>query len=162
MSEVKVICANCGTEKVVQKKQANTNIKNGWKHYCSSECMKQSRMSHIKLSCSYCGKEVKRTTAEYNKSKSGNVFCSSSCAAKTNNIGVAHNYIDGSNTYREKALKHYGSECSVCGYNIESVLEVHHRDSNRKNNKLKNLDVLCPTHHREYHYGIRCYEEDIL
>jgi hypothetical protein len=40
---------------------------------------------------------------------------------------------------------------------IEAVLEVHHKDSDRTNNELENLDVLCPTHHTEYQLGIRKY-----
>ena len=38
--------------------------------------------------------------------------------------------------------------CVKCGYKNERVLVVHHKDGNRKNNKLKNLEWLC----RNCHY----------
>ena len=47
-------------------------------------------------------------------------------------------------SYRERALKAYGATCNRCGYSdIEEMLDVHHRDKNRKNSKLENLEVLC-------------------
>ncbi len=47
-------------------------------------------------------------------------------------------------TYRIRALKEYGSFCTWCGYDREiKMLDVDHIDSNRKNNKLENLQILC-------------------
>ena len=59
--------------------------------------------------------------------------------------------------YRLVALETLPNKCSVCGYNVISILLVHHKDQNRENNDIGNLDVLCPTHHREYHEGLRSY-----
>jgi len=44
-----------------------------------------------------------------------------------------------------KALHRDGYRCRDCGDDYE--LEVHHRDRNRKNNKLSNLETLCKRCH---------------
>src|SRR5262249_48960196 len=65
-----------------------------------------------------------------------------------------------SELYRRRAFAAYGPICIVpgCGYDNRTILEVHHRDGNRQNNRIENLDVLCPTHHAEFVAGIRRYE----
>lgn len=65
---------------------------------------------------------------------------------------------NGIGTYRRIAREVYGNACTVCGYAIDCVLEVHHRDGDRTNNSIENLDVLCPTHHDEFEHGVRVYE----
>ncbi len=53
-----------------------------------------------------------------------------------------------------KALERAGFKCEICGYNkIRDILEVHHRDGNRKNNTMENLEIRCPNCHKEHHYG---------
>jgi hypothetical protein len=47
-------------------------------------------------------------------------------------------------TYRMRALKTHGAYCDYCGYGFAvQMLDVHHIDSNRENNDLDNLQVLC-------------------
>jgi hypothetical protein len=47
-------------------------------------------------------------------------------------------------TYRARAFKEHGSFCDWCGYASDiKMLDVDHIDSNRKNNKIENLQVLC-------------------
>jgi len=52
--------------------------------------------------------------------------------------------------YRKLAFEYYKPPhvCVVCGFGIPDVLEVAHVDGNRKNNKVENLVILCPTCHR--------------
>lgn len=52
--------------------------------------------------------------------------------------------------YQRIAYEFYGRKCAVCG-KTEGQIDVHHKDRNRKNNKLDNLIVLCPKHHAEEH-----------
>ena len=69
-----------------------------------------------------------------------------------------HREIHRRNRYdgnRELALEQAGFKCERCGYDrSRDVLETHHRDGNRKNNDLSNLQVLCPTCHKETHCGL--------
>lgn len=62
-------------------------------------------------------------------------------------------WVDGEGTYRRIAFEHWGARCAVCGYDkYDAVLQVHHIDRDRSNNRPSNLRVLCPTHHEEAHY----------
>jgi len=53
--------------------------------FCTSQCQHKFKIKQIKVKCGFCGKELKRRPKEIKKSKSGNSFCGSSCAAKYNN-----------------------------------------------------------------------------
>lgn len=53
-----------------------------------------------------------------------------------------------------KAIERAEFKCEVCSYDsYQEVLQIHHKDRNRKNNDLDNLIVLCPTCHAEEHYA---------
>ena len=164
MSYVDVNCDYCNKLFQKSKSQANRAKKVGHKMYCSKDCYRKANTTSITRPCAFCGEPVTRIKSEYKRSKSGNLFCNTSCSSRYNNAqrdqgyNKHPNFTNGQATYRNRALKHYGSKCTVCGYDVESVLQVHHKDLNRKNNDINNLDVLCPTHHIEYHVGIRKYK----
>jgi uncharacterized Fe-S cluster-containing MiaB family protein len=159
---VDVVCDNCGIVYQKEQQYVNSNARLGHKNYCSIECQSQAKSKATVTNCAYCGKKVTRRLHQFKRSKSGNVFCSRSCATSYNNsvhkqYNNHPNFVDGNSTYRRRALEYYGARCTVCGYDIEETLEVHHRNGNRQDNRIENLDVLCPTHHKEYELGIRSY-----
>lgn len=81
-----------------------------------------------------------------------NTTCSVGCANTFFRSGKNNpNYKGGS--YRKNALKYYGSICNRCNYNIERALIVHHKDRNRSNNNINNLEVLCANCHLLEHYS---------
>jgi hypothetical protein len=43
--------------------------------------------------------------------------------------------------------------CARCGFADSRVLEVHHKDRDRSNNDIGNLETLCPNCHKSEHYG---------
>jgi len=51
--------------------------------------------------------------------------------------------------HRQICFQHYDEKCVVCGW--DKVVDVHHIDENRDNNKPKNLIPLCPNHHKLIH-----------
>ena len=67
------------------------------------------------LKCANCFKSINKTKSELKKSKSGNVYCSSSCAAKTNNktpkrklknkCNLCHKFIVSNVTYCPQCYK---------------------------------------------------------
>lgn len=130
--------------------------------FCSLTCWHKTESKVRKtgkiLNCEECGKNVYRTKSDIKKSKSGLFFCNKSCSASYHNrfkSGKSHpSFRNGSSTstYRKLAFEEYGKVCNRCGYDKhEQVLEVHHKDRNRKNNKISNLEVLCANCHVEEH-----------
>lgn len=106
-----------------------------------------------------CGKEIERALSEIKRSKTGNVYCSKSCSNTINNTlfksGENHpNYISGISSYRKMRMGKVGAKCEKCGIDNPCVLEVHHKDRNRKNNKIENLQLLCANCHLIEHCKI--------
>ena len=148
---ITVKCVVCGKDYQIELKRYNQKIKENTAFYCSNECRTHKGSQLCK--CATCGKEIWRTNSQLARSKTGNVYCSRSCATIKNNTlfktGENHPNYNG-NDYRRHALKHYEHKCCICGYNEEpAILEIHHIDENRQNNELKNLCVLCPNCHKK-------------
>lgn len=60
----------------------------------------------------------------------------------------------GKATYRERFLRKGGKiRCSRCGVSDVRVLDAHHKDSNRRNNVLENLEWLCKNCHFLAHHA---------
>jgi hypothetical protein len=124
-------------------------------NYCSIVCRARAREHKIESKCSTCGKIISRTPSQIKRSKSGLLFCDRSCKEYAQGLesGIAaiqpyhYGSAGGLYSYRDKALK-YRKFCEICGYSEEiRMLDVHHRDGNRRNNKLANLQVLCVWDH---------------
>ena len=56
-----------------------------------------------------------------------------------------------SKKYREICFNNHKHECVICGE--DKILDVHHYDGDRTNNKPNNLIPICPTHHNYIHFG---------
>lgn len=114
--------------------------------------------------CKQCGERLEgRKGKKYCNAKCRNAFNSYKWRVKEGLIekpGVGrggnqygennHRYKDGSTAYKKKPFRHGKSKiCERCG-NTEHIL-VHHKDEDRTNNKLSNLEVLCKRCHQEHH-----------
>jgi hypothetical protein len=51
-----------------------------------------------------------------------------------------------------RLLAQRGKKCERCDYSNPAVLQVHHKNKNRKDNRLINLELICPNCHYEEHY----------
>jgi len=125
-----------------------SNIKRGRGKFCSSECRyKEKRKT---FTCSFCATEFVSIKSRSEKSKTKTYFCSNQCkykaassldsdyqtGPKPKSIGVS--------TYRNRALLLLENKCNRCGYDEHiQLLDVDHIDSNRDNNNISNLQVLC-------------------
>jgi len=146
---VKKKCRVCG--KYIWIK--NCHAKKGWGKYCSKKCQAKTQIKGKWLECDYCGKRIYRTPKDFKRSKSKKFFCSVSCHCSWENENKrcgenAPNWIAGQTAYR-KLLQRCGKQekCGNCGIEDKRVLVVHHRDSNRRNNKPENLEWLCRNCH---------------
>lgn len=105
-----------------------------------------TKFKMITKNCPVCDKEFKTKN-----DKRESTTCSHACSNTYFRSGKNHgNYKDGSSHYRRKVDIQL---CNRCGYKEHpSILQVHHRDRDRLNNTLENLEVLCPNCHTLEHY----------
>src|SRR3989344_6821878 len=136
------------------------HIKIGWGKYCSNKCKFKSQKNGTVVECNNCGKRLYRRPKDFLKSISGLFFCNRSCHAiwrnKNVRIGKNHpNWLTGASTYRKLLLEHTKElRCENCNFPDERALVVHHKDSNRSNNVLANLELLCRNcHHIKHEFG---------
>ncbi len=135
------ICERCGS---LFKRHAG-HLK---QRFCSRQCVK---IDEKLFSCVFCKKEWSEKTSRKRK------YCSRSCARqhygellKNSNRanGIWPNYREA-----KTALLKANSQCSNCGWSeIPAILELHHIDRNRRNNRYSNLTLLCPTCHTTVHF----------
>jgi 5-methylcytosine-specific restriction endonuclease McrA len=153
-------CLNCS--KVFKTPASEIKRGNG-KFCCRLCCGKYNGILRIKIpntECFICKKAFYRNpNAIKRRSKSGLVFCSRVCKEFAQSIqgGVSEiqpkHYKTGEANYREIAYKFLERKCNRCQYSKHvQILEVHHKDRNRKNNQISNLEVLCPNCHMEEHF----------
>lgn len=130
------------------------------KNYCSTRCSAIASRKRIDLNCAYCGESFQRTPSNLGNSRSGLYFCSRKCKDTAQRIENGFTEMhppffsqEESKDYRKKAFRLYPTKCSCCGYNKEKVLQIHHIDGDRSNNKKENLIILCRNCHGEIHTG---------
>lgn len=137
--QMEALCASCGAQFTHISSRANRA------KYCSRRCYYKAQ--HLKgsvtVKCAHCEKEFLASPSERRK------FCSRACVRKSN-----HEIWKPSFTTVRKALAARGEliACEACGFDRNpSILGVHHKDQNRRNNERGNLEVLCPNCHSERH-----------
>ena len=132
-------CKECGTEFNHISSRANKA------KYCSSTCYHKAmtKKGKTQYQCIHCN--VTFLSALSRKRK----YCSQSCVNKSSKETWNPDFA----TVRKNMISRgMISKCERCGYSEHlSILGVHHKDRNRKNNDLSNLEVLCPNCHSMEH-----------
>jgi len=105
--------------------------------------------------CLECGKECKRLLAKYCSIKCGKCYQHEQFIKRWKRgkeKGMKGKYAI-SNHIRRYLIETRGEKCENCGWNKRNLttlkvpLDVEHKDGNYKNNKEKNLRLLCPNCH---------------
>lgn len=80
-------CYQCHNSFVVPACEIRREIKRGNYRFkfCSRKCFNLHNQNRIQVVCANCGVEIYKTPTRLKRSKSGNSFCSKSCAAVYNN-----------------------------------------------------------------------------
>jgi len=141
-----IICEGCNIEFFARKQR-----------FCSRQCRASSK--HFTTNCSTCGQFISRGLSKKKNSKHGFYFCDRLCKEKAQKLGGLkeiqpshYGSIVSNARYREIAFDKLPARCNNCGYDKHKrVLVVHHKDRNRKNSRIDNLEILCPTCHVEEH-----------
>ena len=145
----------CVCKKKIWLKPAH--IRKGWGKYCSKKCQGKGQRNGQWLDCDHCGKSIYRTPKDFARSESKKFFCSISCHCAWENKNRrsgenAPNWIAGQRVYKSLLIRAGVKRiCGQCRLRDERVLVVHHRDRNRRNNRLNNLQWLCMNCHTLEH-----------
>lgn len=121
--------------------------KNCGRVFCGIKCYGLS--SRKESPCVICGKLI---LAGLNKKT-----CSRSCSNKYR-TGIKYKIgrpKDIARTFRIlklRLMEERGKSCEKCGYNKYEILQVHHKNKNRNDNRIENLEIICPNCHYEEHY----------
>lgn len=83
--------------------------------------------------------------------------CSRGCANKHRagikyNIGRPRDNVKNQRALKKRLSHQRGHTCERCTYDIYDILQVHHKNRDKNNNSLSNLELLCPNCHAEEHY----------
>ena len=144
-------CKYCG--KLIPYEKRENDFCN---HSCSASFNNIKNENHLPEHsyCLNCGKEITR----------GNKFCNNTCTAKykekeyiTRWLNGEESGISGKDDIREP-IKHYlfnlhNNSCEKCGWNKineytgKVPLQIHHINGDCTNNRLENLQLLCPNCH---------------
>lgn len=125
--------------------------------YCSRRCRDIGWKKGKFVFCDTCGKQVWRAPRYLIKSKSKKFFCSKSCQTVWRNkyySGENHPLWNGGTFIYRQILVGSGKKaiCRKCRIEDERLLVAHHKDRNRKNNAIENLEWLCRNCHYLVHY----------
>lgn len=108
---------------------------------------KHRRYEILKKICPICSSEF-----ETLKNKKEKQTCSHGCSNSFFRSG-ADNPNWKESAYRTTCFKYHKKECIICGE--FRIVDVHHLDGNKSNNKPENLIPLCRTHHQYWHSRYR-------
>jgi hypothetical protein len=113
--------------------------------YCSRKCYYRSQINRgsITYTCRHCHKTFRDAPSHKR------IYCSKACVNKSAKATWKPAFQTVRKDMQRLGLIH---ECARCGYKTESrILGIHHKDRNRRNNTLDNLEVLCPNCHSLEH-----------
>ncbi len=125
--------------------------------FCGQLCYGISQ--RIETPCIVCGSPI---VASKNAQT-----CSRACANKHRagikyKIGRPRDKVVRERSMKIRLIEQRGAKCERCGYSKVEILHVHHRDRNRKNNTLENLELVCPNCHYEEHYLEKSWLSDTV
>lgn len=137
-------------------------VKRGNAKFCSISCGSKRPRKKIEPNnvCAVCGLEFFRSPSKMKNAKHGFQFCSRKCKELAQSVKSVHaikeilppHYGDGRWEYRRYAFENFNNSCNRCGYDeCKKILEVHHKDRDKSNNDLTNLEILCPNCHAKEH-----------
>lgn len=137
-------------------------LKRGNGKFCSQSCSARHHQTSIppkepNVKCALCEKAFYKNVSRQKLSKSKLYFCSRNHKDLAQRIGGIEaiqpdHYNNGIYNYREQAFRALPYKCNRCNYNEKRILVVHHKDHDRDNNDILNLEILCPNCHAIEHW----------
>ncbi len=138
-------CVVCKTS--VYRRPIELEKSNG-RAYCSQRCFGIS--SRNESPCVVCLKLI--LASKHSRT------CSRACANRYR-TGIRYKLgrprkdkVQNQRALKVRLLEKRGGACERCGYSKIAILQVHHKNRDRNNNDLANLELICPNCHYEEHY----------
>lgn len=121
--------------------------KNGNKAFCSLTCYGLStRKEHP---CIVCGKPI---LSQFNKKTCSRACANTNRSGTQYRVGRPNDKAVKDRALKIKLLKLRGGQCERCGYSTREILQVHHKNRNHSDNRVTNLELICPNCHCKEHY----------
>lgn len=121
--------------------------RNNGRVFCSVSCYGIACRKEIP--CTVCAKKI---LSRFNKKT-----CSRRCA-NIHRAGIQYKInsprdkVKNQRSLKIRLLKERGKKCERCNYDKPEILQVHHKNKNIEDNRMKNLELICPNCHAEKHY----------
>ncbi len=137
-------CLVC--RKAIYKRPAQIKANNG-NVFCSSQCY--GKTCRKEKPCVVCRKLI--LASLHRKT------CSRRCS-NINRGGISYHVnrpkdkVKSQQALKIRLLQERGIVCERCKYSKYEILQVHHKNRDRNNNNLNNLELVCPNCHAEEHY----------
>lgn len=136
------VTSNCA---ICDKKFTHLASRANKAKYCSTKCYNKSQIGKglTTYQCQHCHVNFQDSLSTKRK------YCSKQCTNKSSK----KTFVAKFSTVRKMMLSRgMIKQCNRCGFNqYPLILGVHHKDRNRNNNELSNLEVLCPNCHSIEH-----------
>lgn len=142
---------DCGNQKEIQ----TSHLTSGLTKSCG--CLNKSEKPKEEF-CLNCGTKLHKGQYKYccfkcQREYQRNIYIEKVDNGEENGLKKTGNTYKVSDSIRSYLLQKYDNKCQKCGWGeINPItgkcpLEIHHVDGNRSNNKLDNLELLCPNCH---------------
>ncbi len=135
------ICNKSIYRRPLQLKLSRGNV------YCSNACYGKS--CRDEKPCIICGKLM---LSSLNKKTCSRVCSNKNRAGLKYGIMRPNDKLRAQDIIKQRLIELRGMKYEICGYNKHKILQIHHKDRNRRNNNFSNLELICPNCHYEKHY----------
>lgn len=83
--------------------------------------------------------------------------CSRECANRHRagikyKINRPQDIVKSQKALKIRLMKQRGKICERCNYDIYEILQTHHKNRDKNDNRLENLELICPNCHAKEHF----------
>lgn len=135
-----IICSTRVYRKPSQIERNNGNV------FCSQRCYGINCRREVP--CVICQKPILGSLHKKT--------CSRTCSNKNRagikyKIGRPRDKAQKARHIKLQLLRERGTKCERCDYNKGEILQIHHKNRNKYDNRHENLEIICPNCHYEEH-----------